>query len=72
MIKLFNDFHNTEVTLRLTGSYLSAYQVKKAWKVLCGSRDCSCGNIMGMRGIQTARVIGQDYRDGDLIPKFAV
>ena len=53
MITLTNDFHgtscrvNTEVVL-----VLSPTQRKRAWRKLCGMRECSCSDGTGTRGIQ--------------------
>lgn len=50
MITLKNDFHNTEVRLNPRNENLSAWQIKKAYKTLCGMDDCTCSDDMGMRG----------------------
>ncbi len=56
---LRNDFHNTEVTLRINpninskGTHdftLSTGQVKKANKTLCGIKDCACSGYLGCHG----------------------
>jgi hypothetical protein len=52
VITLTNDFHNTEVRLNPKDGKLSARQVKRAEKVLCGMDDCICGNEAGMRGAE--------------------
>lgn len=49
-----NSFHNTEHTalphVRPNGDlYLSPSQVKRAHDHLCGSPDCTCGDITGSR-----------------------
>lgn len=61
-IILKNDFHNTRCALSVTtysqrtsdgtilDCRLSAYQVRRARKLLCGMGDCSCGDTVGMRG----------------------
>jgi hypothetical protein len=47
---LTNNFHNTSVTLILSdGKTLSAWQVRKARRVLCGQKDCLCGDAAGCR-----------------------
>lgn len=55
---LKNDFHLTQVTLRVscedeikagTNFKLSPSQVKRAFYVLCGSKDCCCGGVAGER-----------------------
>jgi len=61
-ITLTNDFHNIEVTLRieeLEGAAigkLSANQVKKARRELCGMSDCTCSGDTGCRGNQQYEV----------------
>lgn len=47
---LKNDFHNTEVNLNVKNWNLSANQIKRARKILCGIDGCTCGNVAGMRG----------------------
>lgn len=47
-----NDFHHTTVTLRVSGDTLSARQVRRAWKALCGIADCHCSDVLGARGQQ--------------------
>lgn len=49
-ITLRNDFHNTEAVViphNLHGreGFLSARQVKRADRKLCGMSDCTCGGI---------------------------
>ena len=45
-----NDFHNTEVQINLRGTRrLSKYQVKRAWKALCGIQMCECSGPAGER-----------------------
>jgi len=51
-ITLYNDYHNTFVSLNVNGQKLSLYQVKKAWKELCGIKNCGCSGDVGYRGPQ--------------------
>jgi hypothetical protein len=60
-ITLTNDFHNTSVNLRcevlshihnVSTAYLSAGQVKKAKRELCGIAGCTCSGEAGTRGRQ--------------------
>lgn len=52
-ITLTNDFHNTRISLkRSTAHRLSAWQVAKARKALCGISGCTCGGFAGHRGAQ--------------------
>ncbi len=51
-ITLKNNFHNTSVNLRVSGEKLSAPQVKRARRALCGISGCTCGNELGQRGPQ--------------------
>lgn len=51
MITLTNDFHGTSVNLRPDDSYtLSALQVARARRALCGIKGCTCGGDLGERG----------------------
>lgn len=59
-VVLKNSFHNSEVTLVVENDQISAGQVKKAWKTLCGIRGCTCGNSLGMRGENPRVEINQD------------
>lgn len=58
VITLTNDFHNTEVNLIIestTGDAigtLSASQILRARRELCGSSDCMCSGDVGTRGRQ--------------------
>jgi hypothetical protein len=60
-ITLTNDFHNTTVTLRcevlshihnVSTAYLSAGQIKRAKRELCGIAGCTCSGDAGLRGRQ--------------------
>lgn len=56
-ITLTNDFHNSAVTLQANlGEWLSARQIQKARKALCGMQDCTCGGNLGERGKQAVDV----------------
>lgn len=49
------------------GYQLTPSQVKRAQRVLCGMRDCVCGNDLGMRGPQNYTVdVVQDGRTGEV------
>lgn len=51
---LKNDFHHSEVQINLRGRYyLSDYQTRRAWKKLCGVKDCQCH--CGIAGEQPLR-----------------
>jgi hypothetical protein len=44
LVTVRNSFHNTAINLRVSeGEVLSTSQTKRAWKALCGMKDCSCG-----------------------------
>ncbi len=62
-IELINDFHNSAVRLRVRGipCELSAGQVRRAKRTLCGVGGCLCSGILGTRGIQWVDA-GDDYR----------
>ena len=51
-LTLSNDFHNTEITLNCKDDKLSAGQVKRANRELCGMSDCCCSGDIGYRGPQ--------------------
>lgn len=61
-ITLSNSFHSTtvnlEVELEPTGNreeregFLSAAQIKRAERALCGIGSCTCGRVAGIRGKQ--------------------
>lgn len=53
MITVYNDFHNTSVSLRADiGAELTASQIRRARKELCGQDGCRCGGPLGERGPQ--------------------
>lgn len=57
MITLKNDYHGTEVRLRVgSDGRLTERQVKRVRKVLCGVDGCTCGDNLGRRGPQDDRV----------------
>jgi len=61
-ITLSNDFHNTRLRLALgRDQTLSARQVRRARRELCGIKGCLCGGTAGERGAQPATENG----DGD-------
>ena len=53
---LVNEFHNTTITLRAKTTknngiyFISANQVKKAKKTLCGIPGCLCSGELGTQG----------------------
>ena len=55
-IVLTNDFHKTQVVLfpKLFDKvyWLTAGQLKRSRRVLCGIHDCTCGDHAGTRGPQ--------------------
>ena len=56
-VTLTNSFHGSEITLRAKldargVAWLSAGQVRKARRALCGMSDCSCGGDGGCRPAQ--------------------
>lgn len=54
-ITLTNDFHNSDIVLRVRGKRLSANQVAAARERLCGITGCTCGGFAGERGPQYLR-----------------
>lgn len=68
---LRNDFHNTEVQVNLRGrTFLTPYQVRRAWKTLCGIRTCVCSGALGTRGpqrLEGRRVVLTPCQDGTVM-----
>ena len=67
-VTLYNDFHNTECTLRVQfGAPLSINQIRRAEKTLCPSyRYCQCGGPLNIRGPQEVEVEDLGWSpDGD-------
>lgn len=48
-MKLTNNFHESEIELKVGSNYISDRQIKRARKVLCGVSGCTCGGEMGER-----------------------
>ena len=63
-VTLTNDFHHTKAIV-LTDGYLSISQVKRAWKKLCGIKECKCSNAVGMRGKENPIIINY-YSNGGI------
>lgn len=56
-VTLTNDFHHTDVTLRVPESgILSESQVRRARRELCGIEGCTCGGNLSERGRQTVEI----------------
>ena len=57
MVVLTNDFHSSSVRVRVDRlpATLSASQVRRIQRELCGQRDCYCGNVA------TAAIRGPQY-----------
>jgi hypothetical protein len=64
MLTLTNDFHNTEVKLRLRGNRLSPRQVKRSARALCGIAECTCSGALGQRGEQPDALRFEQLEDG--------
>lgn len=75
-ITLYNDFHNTEITLIVKNGMLSPAQVKKSKKALCGIAGCTCGDELGTRGNQDLpegmEIIPRQNREGEIWAKVNV
>jgi len=67
-MRLHNDFHGTSVQINLRGGKaMSKYQVRRAWKALCGIKTCQCGGVAGERGARNAfRTIPRSDGGADL------
>ena len=53
--KLSNDFHNRQHTLQIPARIdcqLSYDQIRRSKARLCGSKDCTCSDLLGRRGKQ--------------------
>ncbi len=48
-VKLTNDFHNTSCIVIPKKGKLTRRQIRKAWKTLCGMKNCCCSNGIGVR-----------------------
>jgi len=66
-ITLTNDFHGTSVNLVTSGKALSARQVRRSWKALCGYKGCACSNAAGTRGRGQYIEIEYSARTGQLL-----
>lgn len=63
MITIHNNFHNTSVNVRASiGDELTATQVNRVRRELCGIRDCCCGGSLKERG-PLNNFIAQDLTD---------
>lgn len=52
-ITLTNDFHHSSISLkRSTAHPLSAREVARARRALCGINGCTCAGVAGTRGTQ--------------------
>lgn len=53
IVTLRNDFHNTEVDIRVPHLpyTLSKGQMARIWRVLCGQNDCTCGGVRGKQDV---------------------
>lgn len=53
MITVRNDFHKTTARIRVRiGDTLTANQVRRCRKTLCGIEGCTCGGALSERGPQ--------------------
>lgn len=55
-ITLRNDFHGTTARIIVRDGYLSARQLQRAGKKLCGVADCKCSAEDGTRGPQDVKL----------------
>jgi hypothetical protein len=55
-LTLTNDIHQTSVIVHPLNSHLSASQMRRVRRELCGMADCSCNTVCGaVHGHQTSR-----------------
>ena len=75
-IILSNDFHNTEAEVcpvaitsgRFAGCHrVSKRQARRAWKQLCGIRECVCGGTFGERGGNHLAVVNEDNNNNFIV-----
>lgn len=63
-VPISNDFHNTETCIRwpkgMHELFLTDAQARRVGNRLCGSTDCTCSGIIGIRGIQPLFLIGDE------------
>jgi len=57
MVTLHNDFHNSKINLRLDpcSQALSKATAQRVRRTLCGVRGCTCGDVLGTRGLQRSQ-----------------
>lgn len=64
LVTLKNDFHNTEVTVRVLrrSTHLTKYQMRRVNNALCGMADCCCGGIRGPQDVEytSATLVDKD------------
>lgn len=70
LITLRNDFHGTEARVR--EGLLSARQVRRAWRKLCGMQECRCSGYLGARGPQECDVREMFQSDPKADGQYAV
>jgi len=60
MITLTNNFHGTSANIRAAiGDELTASQIKRAKRELCGIHGCTCSGPAGARGKQSGLSLEQ-------------
>ena len=70
-ITLTNDFHNTEVALNVKNNLISAGQIRRANKELCGIDGCTCSDDLGTRGPQDVDFEVCQDQNGKLYARIA-
>ena len=50
LVELYNDLHDTQASLYVSGDIITPPQAYVTWRALCGVENCRCGNHLGMRG----------------------
>ena len=63
-ITIRNDFHNTEITMHPRNGCLSARQMARAKRALCGIDRCQCSGDAGERGRQVGGWTMEPNTDG--------
>ncbi len=64
LVTVRNDLHETETTIHVRDGLVSLPQAYQAWRALCGSEGCQCGNALGMRGPSNVRIEPAADADG--------
>jgi len=66
MITLFNNFHDTQVSIQAeVGDVLTPSQYRRVRRELCGIRGCTCGIVRGYQDYALCALPSWHTFDGD-------